>query len=110
MKQVGENDEFVYDNFTAIIIGFIFTQKHNDLKRIHDKLKARYPYTNFVITNPDFVFGKEHVHGIFRIINEELNRKTEKNIKNLEVEFLLRLCLTDQISNAFEMTNNNITN
>ncbi|MDQ4073637.1 MAG: hypothetical protein M3162_04950, partial [Thermoproteota archaeon] len=105
---MGENDEFDYDNFTAMLVGFIFT--HNDLKKIHDKLKARYPYANIVITNPDFVFGKEHIHGILRIINEELKRKTEKNIKSLEVEFLLRLCLTDQISNAFEIIKNNKTN
>ncbi len=108
MESVGENDEFDYDNFTAIIVGFIFI--HNDLKKIHNKLKSRYPYTNIVIINPDFVFGKEHIHGIFRIINEELKRKTEKNIKSLEVEFMLRLCLTDQISNAFEILNHNITN
>jgi tRNA threonylcarbamoyladenosine modification (KEOPS) complex Cgi121 subunit len=101
------NDEFDYDNFTAIIKGFIFT--HNDLKTIHDKLKSKYPNTNVVIINPDYVLGMGHIHGILRIINEELNRKTEKNIKSLEVEFLLRLCHTDQISNAFKIINHNKT-
>lgn len=73
-----------------------------NIREIHQKIKTKplYKETDLVFLNPMLIFGKDHLVGIMRIINEEKKRKKISEIKNLEVEFLLRLCCTDQIKEA----------
>ncbi len=76
---------------------------HGDnVREIHQKIKTKpmYKETDLVFLNPILIFGKDHLVGIMKIINEEKKRKKISEIKNLEVEFLLRLCCTDQIKEA----------
>jgi tRNA threonylcarbamoyladenosine modification (KEOPS) complex Cgi121 subunit len=40
------------------------------------------------------------VFGILKIINEEKKRNIKMDIKNVEIEFLLRICYTNQIKSA----------
>lgn len=73
-----------------------------NIREIHQKIKTKsmYKETDLVFLNPMLIFGKDHLVGIMRIINEEKKRKKISEIKNVEVEFLLRLCCTDQIKEA----------
>lgn len=43
-----------------------------------------------------------HILGIIQIINENNKKKEKVMIKSSDIEFLLRICYTNQISNAFE--------
>ena len=83
-----------------------------NIREIHQKIKAKpmYRETDLVFLNPMLIFGKDHLVGIMRIINEEKKRKKISEIKNLEVEFLLRLCCTDQIKEALNRNFGDIEN
>ncbi len=74
----------------------------SNVKEYYKKIKTKSTYkeTDIVFVNPMLIFGKEHLIGIMRIINEERKRKMISEIKNPEVEFLMRLCCTDQIKEA----------
>ena len=68
-------------------------------------LKSNHKDVNIVIVNSSIVFGLEHIFGILRIIHTEMKIGKQREIKNFEIEFLLRICYTDQISNAFKILN-----
>src|SRR5919112_6872833 len=79
----------------------------NNIKRIYDEIKFKIKDINIVIVNPNIVFGLEHILDIIKIINEKIKRKEKRDIKNLDIEFLLRICYTDQIAIAFQKLNEN---
>ena len=64
------------------------------------KIKSEDKTINIIFVNSKLVYGLEHVLGILKIINEEEKRNIKLNIKNVEIEFLLRICYTNQIKNA----------
>jgi tRNA threonylcarbamoyladenosine modification (KEOPS) complex Cgi121 subunit len=101
-------DIYQYDEFNVLIKGFYLVD--NNLKKLYDNLKAIHNDINIVIVNANIVFGIEHIFGILKIINEEIKRKEEREIKNFNVEFLLRICYTNQISHAFQLLSDNKTN
>lgn len=74
---------------------------------MYDKIKPNNRNVNIIIINSLLIYGIEHPIGILRIINEEMKRDNVLSIKNHEIEFLLRLCHTNQISNAFKIIKDN---
>jgi len=101
---------YEYNNFKAMIIG-IRLHNNTKLKDLYDKIKSNNKNANIILVNASLIYGLEHIKGILRIINEEITRKNSVLIKNKEIEFLLRLCHTKQISNAFKIINDtNIDN
>ena len=92
-----------------ILVKEIYTLDNN-IKRIYDEIKFKIKDINIVIVNPNIVFGLEHILDIIKIINEKIKRKEKRDIKNLDIEFLLRICYTDQIANAFQKLNENKNN
>lgn len=101
-------DIYQYDEINVMVKGFFLLD--NDIKKLYNSLKSIHNDINIVIVNANFVFGIEHIFGILKIINEEIKRKEERVIKNFDVEFLLRICYTSQISYAFQLLNDNKTN
>jgi tRNA threonylcarbamoyladenosine modification (KEOPS) complex Cgi121 subunit len=69
---------------------------------LYDLLKAKFKNINIVFINPDIIFGLDHILGIIKIIKENSKREEKGIIKNSDIEFLLRICYTNQISTAFE--------
>lgn len=69
---------------------------------LYDLIKAKFKNINIVFINPDIIFGLDHILGIIRIIKENSKREEKGIIKNSDIEFLLRVCYTNQISTAFE--------
>jgi tRNA threonylcarbamoyladenosine modification (KEOPS) complex Cgi121 subunit len=76
-----------------------------NIKKIYNDIKFNYKDINIVIVNPNIVFGLEHILSIIKIINGKLKRNKKREIKNPDIEFLLRICYTDQIANAFQKLN-----
>jgi len=76
-----------------------------NIKKIYNDIKFKYKDINIVIVNPNIVFGLEHILSIIKIINGKMKRNKKREIKNLDIEFLLRICYTDQIANAFQKLN-----
>jgi tRNA threonylcarbamoyladenosine modification (KEOPS) complex Cgi121 subunit len=76
-----------------------------NIKKIYNDIKFKYNDIDIVIVNPNIVFGLEHILSIIKIINGKLKRNKKREIKNLDIEFLLRICYTDQIANAFQKLN-----
>jgi tRNA threonylcarbamoyladenosine modification (KEOPS) complex Cgi121 subunit len=112
-KKNKRNDEKIkvihnYGEIKAMVKGFCLLD--NKIRELYDALKANNKDTNIVIVNSNIVFGMEHILGIIKIINEEVKLETHREIKNFEVEFLLRICYTNQISNAFQILNDNKNN
>jgi tRNA threonylcarbamoyladenosine modification (KEOPS) complex Cgi121 subunit len=101
-------DIYQYDEINVLVKGFFLLD--NDIKKLYNSLKSIHNDINIVIVNANIVFGIEHIFGILKIINEEIKRKGERGIKNFDVEFLLRICYTSQISYAFQLLNDNKTN
>jgi tRNA threonylcarbamoyladenosine modification (KEOPS) complex Cgi121 subunit len=101
-------DIYQYDEINVLVKGFFLLD--NDIKKLYNNLKSIHNDINIVIVNANIVFGIEHIFGILKIINEEIKRKEERGIKNFDVEFLLRICYTSQISYAFQLLNDNKTN
>jgi tRNA threonylcarbamoyladenosine modification (KEOPS) complex Cgi121 subunit len=99
---------YQYDEINVLVKGFFLLD--NDIKKLYNSLKSIHNDINIVIVNANIVFGIEHIFGILKIINEEIKRKEERGIKNFDVEFLLRICYTSQISYAFQLLKDNKTN
>ena len=76
-----------------------------NIKKIYNDIKFKYKDINIVIVNPNIVFGLEHILSIIKIISGKIKRNKKREIKNLDIEFLLRICYTDQIANAFQKLN-----
>src|SRR5919112_1171892 len=98
-----ENDLYQIGDLKVLVKGFYAID--NNIKEIYDDFKVKHKDINIVILNPKIVFGLEHILSIIKIINEKINRKGKREIKNLDIEFLLRICYTDQIDNAFQKLN-----
>lgn len=88
------------DTLKSIIVGFSFFD--TDVRKIHDKLKSEDKTINIIFVNSKLVYGWDHVLGILKIINEEEKRNIKSDIKNVEIEFLLRICYTNQIKDALK--------
>jgi tRNA threonylcarbamoyladenosine modification (KEOPS) complex Cgi121 subunit len=99
------NDMHDYGELKVLIKGFFLLD--NNIKKLYGYLKSNHKDVNVVIVNSNIVFGLEHIFGILRIIHTEMKIGKEREIKNFEIEFLLRICYTDQISNAFNILNDN---
>lgn len=97
-----------YGETKVLVRGFLLLD--NNIKKLYDSLKADHKETNIVIVNSNIVFGMEHILGIIRIINEEMRLKTHREITNFDVEFLLRICYTNQILSAFKILNDSKNN
>src|SRR6476646_4017233 len=76
-----------------------------NIKKIYNDIKFKYKDINIVIVNPNIVFGLEHNLNNKKIISGKIKRNKKREIKNLDIEFLLRICYTDQIDNAFQKLN-----
>jgi tRNA threonylcarbamoyladenosine modification (KEOPS) complex Cgi121 subunit len=99
------NDMHDYGELKVLIKGFFLLD--NNIKKLYGYLKSNHKDVNVVIVNSNFVFGLDHIFGILRIIHTEMKIGKEREIKNFEIEFLLRICYTDQISNAFNILSDN---
>ena len=98
-----DNDFYQFGDLKVLVKEFYV--RDNNIKGIYDDFKAKHKNINIVILNSNIVFGLEHILSIIKIINEKINRKGKREIKNLDIEFLLRICYTDQIDNAFQKLN-----
>ncbi len=98
-----DNDLYQFGDLKVLVKEFYV--RDNNIKGIYDDFKAKHKNINIVILNSNIVFGLEHILSIIKIINEKINRKGKREIKNLDIEFLLRICYTDQIDNAFQKLN-----
>ncbi|MBA3750980.1 MAG: hypothetical protein H0X03_08865 [Nitrosopumilus sp.] len=101
-------DIYQYGELKVLVKGFFLLD--NDTKKLYDYIKSKHKNINIVIVNSNFVFGIEHIFGILKIINEEIKRKEVREIRKLDIEFLLRICYTNQISNALEILKENKNN
>jgi tRNA threonylcarbamoyladenosine modification (KEOPS) complex Cgi121 subunit len=99
------NDLYQFEDLKILVKEFYTLD--SDIKGIYDNIKFKIKDINIVIVNPNIVFGLEHILGIIKIINEKIKSKEKREIKNLDIEFLLRICYTDQIANAFQKLNEN---
>lgn len=85
---------------------FMVTFFDSNVKRVYEeikRIKPAYDKIDLVFVNSKLVFGLEHIIGIMKIINERKQRKIISGIKNMEIEFLMRVCCTDQISAALNI-------
>ncbi len=101
-------DVYQFGDLKVLIKGFFLLD--NNIKKLYDDLKAAHKDTNIAIVNSNIVFGLGHIFGIIKIINEEMKSKEEREIKNLDIEFLLRICYTNQILYAFQVLNDDKSN
>jgi len=88
------------DALNVIIAGISFFD--TDVRNIYDKIKSEDKTINIIFVNSKLVYGFDHLLGILKIINEEEKRKIKSNIKSVEIEFLLRICYTNQIKDALK--------
>ena len=88
------------DTLEAIVAGFSFFD--TDVRNIYDNLKSKDKTINIIFVNSKLVYGLDHILGILKIINEEDQRNIKSNVKNVEIEFLLRICYTNQIKYALK--------
>lgn len=88
------------DSLKAIIVGFCFSDAY--VKNTYDEIKSEDKTIHIIFVNSKLVYGIDHILGILRIINEEEKRSIKSNIKNVEIEFLLRICYTNQIKDALK--------
>jgi len=94
------NDLYSCGELKILIKGF--NPNSQDIKSIYDKIKNTHKSTNIIILRPELIFGLEHILGIIKIIYEESERD-DKKLKNIDVEFLLRICYTNQIKYALDI-------
>ena len=84
---------------------FMVTFFDSNVKRVYEEIKTKPAYnkTDLVFLRSHLVFGLEHIVGIMKILNERKKRNSISDIKNIEIEFLMRVCCTDQISEALKI-------
>jgi tRNA threonylcarbamoyladenosine modification (KEOPS) complex Cgi121 subunit len=88
------------DALKAIIVGFCFSD--TDVRNIYDNIKSKDRTINIIFISSKLVYGMDHILGILKIIDEEKKRNIKSDIKNVEIEFLLRICYTSQIKDALK--------
>ena len=93
----------IVESSKAKIIPMSFFSDSN-IKEVYNEIKAnpKFNKAELVFLNSKLVFGYEHILGIMQILNERKKRNIISEIKNREIEFLLRVCCTDQISEALK--------
>ena len=93
----------IFESSKVKIIPMTFFSDSN-IKEVYNEIKAnpKFNKAELVFLNSKLVFGYEHILGIMQILNERKKRNIISEIKNREIEFLLRVCCTDQISEALE--------
>ena len=96
------------DALKAIIAGISFFD--TDVRNIYDKIKSEDKTINIIFVNSRLVYGLDHILGILKIINEGEKRNIKSNIRNVEIEFLLRICYTNQIKDALKSNFGNSKN
>jgi tRNA threonylcarbamoyladenosine modification (KEOPS) complex Cgi121 subunit len=76
-----------------------------DVREAYNEIKAnpKYKKADLVFLDSKLVFGCEHIAGIMKILSERKKRNIVSHIKNIEIEFLLRVCCTDQINEALKV-------
>lgn len=84
---------------------FMVTFFDSNVKRVYEEIKTKPAYNkmDLVFLRSNLVFGLEHIVGIMKILNERKKRNSISDIKNIEIEFLMRVCCTDQISEALKI-------
>lgn len=100
MGQYGE-DIIVVGSLKAKIISMTFSD--SNVKHVYQEIKHNPKYKkkiDLVFLNSKLVFGLDHIVGIMKILSERKKRNIISEIKNLEIEFLMRVCCTNQISEA----------
>ena len=96
------------DALKAIIAGISFFD--TDVRNIYDKIKSEDKTINIIFVNSRLVYGLDHILGILKIINEGEKRNIKSNIRNVEIEFLIRICYTNQIKDALKSNFGNSKN
>ncbi|WP_161486282.1 hypothetical protein [Candidatus Nitrosocosmicus hydrocola] len=97
-------DIIVVGSLKAKIISMTFS--NSNVKHAYQEIKANPNYNKkieLVFLSSKLVFGLEHILGIMKILSERKKRNIISDIKNLEIEFLMRVCCTDQISEALRV-------
>lgn len=98
-------------NVGSLKVGLIpITFNDTNLKEIYKKLKLIDKEVDISIIDSRLILSIQHIIGILRIINEEKKRKNGIDIKNIEIEILMRFCYTDQISEALKINFDDILN
>jgi len=98
------DDIIVVGSLKAKIISMTFLD--SNVKHVYQEIKDSPNYKrkiDLVFLSSKLVFGLEHITGIMKILNERKKRNIISDIKNLEIEFLMRVCCTDQISEALRV-------
>jgi tRNA threonylcarbamoyladenosine modification (KEOPS) complex Cgi121 subunit len=96
----GKDNTFQLEDLTVFIKGIFLA--HSNVSKVYDSFKDKFKNINIVFIDPNIIFGLDHIFGIIKIIKENSKREGKKMIKNPDIEFLLRICYTNQISLAFE--------
>jgi tRNA threonylcarbamoyladenosine modification (KEOPS) complex Cgi121 subunit len=96
------------DSLKAIVCGFSLFD--TAVRNVYDKIKSEDKSVSIIFVNSRLVYGLDHIVGILKIINEEDKRIIKSNIKNVEIEFLLRICYTNQIEYAIKSNFGDIEN
>ncbi len=96
------NDLYLCGDLKILIRGCFL--QNIDIKSLYDNIKTLHKSINIVILKPELIFGLEHIIGIIKVLYEELERDEDK-LNNLDVEFLLRICYTNQIKYALDIIN-----
>jgi tRNA threonylcarbamoyladenosine modification (KEOPS) complex Cgi121 subunit len=98
------NNVMVVGSLKAKIVPMKF-YINKDVKEAYNEIKAnpKYKKADLVFLDSKLVFGCEHIAGIMKILSERKKRNIVSHIKNIEIEFLLRVCCTDQINEALKV-------
>lgn len=94
-------DIIVVGSLKAKIISMTFSD--SNVRHVYQEIKDNPKYKkkiDLVFLNSKLVFGLDHIVGIMKILSERKKRNIISEIKNLEIEFLMRVCCTNQISEA----------
>jgi len=89
--------DYMIDNIHASIIGV--RRIRGDAGKLIDRLRAEHKDVSIQAVNADAVYGTDHLLGVLRMTLEAEKRKIMIANKR-EIELLLRLACTDQISEA----------
>lgn len=79
------------------------TFNDTEIKKNYRELKSLGYKSDIVFIDSRLILNFEHITGILKIINEEKKRSYKSDIRNLEIEFLLRICYTNQISDSLKI-------
>jgi molybdopterin converting factor small subunit len=89
--------DYMIDNIHASIIGV--RRIAGDAGKLIDRLRAEHKDVSIQAVNADAVYGTDHLLGVLRMTLEAEKRKIMIANKR-EIELLMRLACTDQISEA----------